>query len=150
MIVQGTVIHCSRFGAVVRLEDGRLGLFRSDEPGMQVVRRASSGGRRPQFSFDVAASGERRVQLSLAKLEGARANDAVGDVVGRAKLGAETSFEQKIIDYLRQTAEWDPRASQAPAARGDDRPRADRLLPFEMRARRQYRDSPERPKRRSR
>jgi hypothetical protein len=145
VILSGTVVHCSRFGAVVRLEDGRLGLYRCDEPGMQTVRRASSGGRRPRFPFDVGESGARRVRLSLAEL-GAESENAVG----RAKLGAEASLEKKIIDYLRQTAERDPRAAQASVVRGDERPRADRLLPFELRARRQYRESPERPKRRKR
>lgn len=131
MIVRGTVIHCSRFGAIVRLDDGRLAMYRSDEPGMSAVRRASSGGRRPQFPFDVTASNANRIELSLAANESEHAS----------------SLDEKIIDYLRQSAERDPRASQAQPARGDERPRADRLLPFELRARRQYRDSPERPKR---
>lgn len=145
MIVRGTVLHCSRFGAVVRLEDGRLALYPSDEPGMAAVRRASSGGRRPQFPFDVDDASARRVRLSLAP-----STNEIDDTPRRADATASSSLEQKIIDYLRQTAEWDPRASQAPAVRGDERPRADRLLPFEMRARRQYRDSAERPRHRKR
>jgi len=145
VIVRGTVLHCSRFGAVVRLEDGRIALYPSDEPGMPAVRRASSGGRRPQFPFDVDDATARRVRLSLAP-----STDQIDDEPRRVDAPASSSLEQKIIDYLRQTAERDPRASQAPAVRGDERPRANRLLPFESRARRQYRDSAERPKRRKR
>ncbi|HYK52359.1 MAG TPA: hypothetical protein VEV38_02405 [Candidatus Eremiobacteraceae bacterium] len=145
MIVRGTILHCSRFGAVVRLEDGRLALYPSDGPGMAAVRRASSGGRRPQFPFDVDSASARRVRLSLAP-----STSEVDDKPRQVDAPASSSLEQKIIDYLRQTAEWDPRASQAPTVRGDERPRADRLLPFELRARRQYRDSPERPRRRKR
>jgi len=144
VIVRGTILHCSRFGAVVRLEDGRLALYPSDGPGMAAVRRASSGGRRPQFPFDVDSASARRVRLSLAPAP------EIDDEPPRAEAPAASSLEQKIIDYLRQTAEWDPRASHAPTVRGDERPRADRLLPFELRARRQYRDSPERPRRRKR
>lgn len=72
------------------------------------------------------------------------------DVVGRAKLGSAASLEQKIIDYLRESAERDPRGAHAAIVRGAERLRADRLLPFESRARRQYRDAQERPGRRKR
>jgi len=145
VIVRGTVLHCSRFGAVVRLDDGRLALYPSDEPGMPAVRRASSGGKRPQFPFDVDDLTSRRLRLSLAP-----STPEIDEGPRRVSAPAASSLEQKIIDYLRQTAEWDPRASQAPAVRGDERLRADRLLPFELRARRQYRDSPERPRKRKR
>ena len=145
MIVRGTVLHCSRFGAVVRLEDGRLALYPSGEPGMPALRRAASGGKRPQFPFDVGDASARRLRLSLAP-SALEIDDEPRHVEGPAA----AALEQKIIDYLRQTAEWDPRASQAPAVRGDERPRADRLLPFELRARRQYRDSAERPRGRKR
>jgi len=141
-VVRGTILHCSRFGAVVRLDDGRLGLLPSDDSAISFVRRAASGGRRPQFAFTVEEEQGRRLRLALA--------DEPESDDGREspRPRPSTTLEQKIIDYLRQTAEWDPRASTTEAPRGSgERPRSDRLLPFEVRARRQYRESPERPRR---
>lgn len=139
--MRGTVLHFSRFGAVVRLDDGRLGLLPSDSLHIAFVRRAAAGGRRPQFAFVVEEGQGRHARLALAE-EPPRDEDRE---VPRVR--SSSSLEQKIIDYLRQTAEWDPRASTSEASRGDERPRSDRLLPFEFRARKQYRDSPERPRR---
>ena len=146
MVVRGTVLHCSRFGAVVRLDDGRLANYPSAEAGIHEIRRASAGGRRPSFAFVVEGRSDGRIRLSLANA----AQSAIDVDEAPAQNATSTSFEEKIIDFLRQTSEWDTRASSAPSARGDERPRADRLLPFELRARRQYRDTPERPKRRKR
>ncbi len=139
--MRGTVLHFSRFGAVVRLEDGRLGLLPSDGSDISFVRRAAAGGRRPQLAFVVEEGQGRHARLALAG-EPARDDDRESP---RAR--TSSSLEQKIIDYLRQTAERDPRASTSEAPRADERPRSDRLLPFEFRARRQYRDTPERPRR---
>ncbi|HXW76667.1 MAG TPA: hypothetical protein VEJ20_04580 [Candidatus Eremiobacteraceae bacterium] len=138
-VVRGTVLHCSRFGAVIRLEDGRLASLLADQPGMALIRRTSTGGRHPQFSFVVEEERGRRVRVGLAD----QADLAQVDDSARAR--ASSSLEQKIIDYLRQTAEWDTRVSES--ARGDEPVRADRLLPFEYRARRQYRETPQRPRR---
>lgn len=107
---------------------------------MSLVRRATTGGRRPQFPFVIEEEQGRRVRLALAA-EPERDDDGKP-----TPTQAQTSLEQKIIDYLRQTAEWDHRASPE-APRGDERARPDRLLPFEYRARRQYRDSAQRPRR---
>lgn len=139
--VRGTVVHCSRFGAVVRLEDGRLGLLPSEGAGMAVVRRAALGGRRPQFPFILEEERGRRVRLSLAE------QPQRDEGTTRRAPAASASLEQKIIDYLRQTAEWDPRITARETTRGEEGSRTERLLPFEFRARRQYRDSPERPRR---
>ena len=141
-VIRGTVLHFSRFGAVVRLEDGRLGLLQSDGSDISFVRRAAAEGRRPQFAFVVGEGQGRHVRLALAN-DPARDDDR--EPPPRAR--TSSSLEQKIIDYLRQTAEWDPRASTSEAPRGDERPRSDRLLPFEFRARKQYRETPERPRR---
>jgi len=126
----------------VRLDGGRLGLLPSDDSAMSFVRRAASGGRRPQFAFSVEDQQGRHLRLALA-------DQPTGDDDREAaRVRSSTTLEQKIIDYLRQTAEWDPRASTTEAPRGaGERPRSDRLLPFEVRARRQYRESPERPRR---
>jgi hypothetical protein len=139
--MRGTVLHFSRFGAVIRLDDGRLGMLPSDSSHIAFVRRAWSGGRRPQFSFVVEEGQGRHARLALAEEPG-RDGDRE---LPRAR--SASTLEQKIIDYLRQTAERDPRASTSEVSRGDERPRSDRLLPFEFRARKQYRDSPERPRR---
>jgi hypothetical protein len=140
-MARGTVLHCSRFGAVVRLEDGRLALLPSDEPGYPVVKRAVTAGNRPEFTFLVTEEG-RRLRIVLADRDVRKEEEQ-----RQPQAGAAASLEQKIIDYLRQTAEWDPRAAISEDPRGAERPRANRLLPFEARARRQYRDSPERPRR---
>jgi hypothetical protein len=140
-VVRGTVLHCSKFGAVVRLDDGRLASLPPDVSGMATIRRASTAGRKPHFPFVIEEEQGRHLRLGLAE-------EAVDvDVESATPVRASSSsLDQKIIDYLRQTAEWDPRATSE-ASRADERPRSDRLLPFEFRARRQYRDSPERPRR---
>jgi len=61
-----------------------------------------------------------------------------------------TSLDDQIIEYLRQTADWDPNGAIASRAQEAKETRADRLLPFETRARRQYRDSPRKPPRKKR
>lgn len=142
IVLRGTVLHCSRFGAVVRLEDGRLALLSSEQPGYAAVRGAATSGRRPDFPFLVEGEG-RRTRISVAHVD---RSDGERSAQPSA---ANASLEQKIIEYLRQTAEWDPRVASAEARR-DEPPRANRLLPFELRARRQYRDSAERPRKRGR
>ncbi len=142
VVLRGTVLHCSRFGAVVRLEDSRLALLPSDRPGYALVRQAATAGRHPDFPFIVEIDG-RRCRISVA-----HAQHAVEDAPRTRAAASSASLEEKIIDYLRQTAEWDDRIGTSETPRGDEPPRANRLLPFEFRARRQYRDSPERPKRR--
>ena len=142
IVLRGTVLHCSRFGAVVRLEDGRLALLASDQPGYTVVRGAATAGRRPDFPFHVEEEG-RRTRISVAHLERSDAERSAQPAAANA------SLEQKIIEYMRQTAEWDPRAATAETRR-DEPQRAKRLLPFELRARRQYRDAAERPRKRGR
>jgi hypothetical protein len=145
--MRGTVLHCSRFGAVIRLEDGRLALMPAEQEGMSAVRRATTGGRRPQFPFVIEEDSGRHVRLALAESahRGVDEDDEASSSSPPAR--ASSSLEQKIIDYLRQSAERDPRAAAAEMARADERGRPDRLLPFEYRARRQYRESPERPRR---
>ena len=141
MVTRGTVLHCTRFGAVVRLDDGRIAMLPADDAGMAAVRRAATAGRRPAFPFIVENAPGQRLRIAVAEYDREEPNATV------RMRPASSTLEQKIIDYLRQTAEWDPRVGAQESARGDSVPRADRLLPFEMRARRQYRESPQRPKR---
>ena len=140
--MRGTVLHCTRFGAVVRLDDGRLAMLPAEGLGMSTVRRAVTGGRRPAFPFVVDDEVGKRPRIALAVDD----RDEPRETAARTR-PASSSLEQKIIDYLRQTAEWDPRVGAQEVTRGDTVPRADRLLPFELRARRQYRESPQRPPR---
>ncbi len=105
------------------------------------MRRAAGGGRRPRFEFLVEELERRRVRVSLVQ-----GSDAAREVELVARQQSST-LEEKIIDYLRQTAEWDPNERIAQRAQAVANVRADRLLPFEVRARRQYRESPKRPPR---
>lgn len=137
--VLGTVLACSRFGCVVRLEDGRLASLPAGAPGLDEIRRAAIGRRRPQFSFVVEEQVGRRTRVGLAPDRDRQA--------AAPTLSATSSLEEKIIDYLRQTAEWDPDGRIAERAQAGATVRGERLLPFELRARRQYRESAKRPPR---
>jgi hypothetical protein len=137
-LVLGTAVHCSRFGCVVRLEDGRIANLSPAQPGHDVVKRALRGGARRRFGFlvDDAAG---RLQLRLAPEQ--------SETDAATAQARASSLDEKIIDYLRQTTEWDPKGAIAEQAQQKPQPRADRLLPFEMRARPQYRDTKKRPPR---
>jgi hypothetical protein len=139
--VNGTAVHCSRFGCVVRLDDGRLANLAPSEPGHAAVRRALAGGKRARFGFMLEES-DGRPRLSLAPDQ--------PDVETPVTQTQTSTLDEKIIDYLRQTADWDPKGAIAEQAYQTGPPRADRLLPFEMRARRQYRESAKRPPRKKR
>lgn len=140
---RGSVLHCSRFGCIIRLDDGRLAFMPAGESGMDMVRRAAGGGRHPQFPFNVVEEEGRRVRVRLAS-ESRPADQPRPSQPTSGKLSS--SLEQKIIDFWRQTAEWDRNAGsvevEEPALQ-----RADRLLPFAVRTRRQYRESPKRGRR---
>jgi hypothetical protein len=129
--VRGNVVHCSRFGCVVRLEDGRLGVLPAGEAGIELVKRAVSAGRHPTFPFAVAEQQGRRLRLALVH--------AADEMPQRHA----SSLEEKIIDFWRQVSDWDRNAGRVDT----DEPKAKRtprLLPFEERAPRQYREMPKR------
>ena len=113
----------------------------ASDAGIDTVRRAAGGGRRPQFSFVATQELGGRIRLSLVA-----AQEDAAEFAPPVPESAST-LDQKIIDYLRQTEEWDPDGHLARAAQSQEPPRADRLLPFEFRARRQYRDDPRRGRR---
>jgi cellobiose-specific phosphotransferase system component IIA len=126
---------------LVRLDDGRFATFPSTETGIEMLRRAATEAHRPQFPFIIAEERGRHLRLQLAMQH-------VPDVYGAATLGAarlSATLEQKIIDFWRQTSDWDRNAGSVELQQ--QVPRVERLLPFEMRARRQYRESPKRPRR---
>jgi hypothetical protein len=152
--VKGIVLHCGKYGCIVRLEDGRLANLPAAESAHGGIRRALAAKRRPEFAFEVAEA-DGRLMLRLApKEEPSHEQDA--DVALErssspvADVSAATPLDQKIIEYLRQTADWDPNGAIASRAQETKQTRADRLLPFEARARRQYRDTPKKPPRKKR
>lgn len=146
--VRGTVLHCGRYGCIVRLDDGRIANLPSSEAGHGSVRRALSGNRRPTFPFFVTEDeGWLRLQLATSAEE---ADEKPDRTPSADAVSASTPLDQKIIDYLKQTEDWDPNGTIAGRAQESKQTRADRLLPFEMRARRQYRDSPKKPPRKKR
>lgn len=145
--VRGNVIHCGRFGCVVRLDDGRLATLPSSERGIDLIRRALGAGRHPQFPFVIERAEGRRVRVALAATPEPAAPDEADQPAPAPGTRFSTSLEQKIIDFWRQVSDWDRNAGRV----DEDEPalrRADRLRPFEERAPRQYRDTPKRPRRR--
>ena len=140
--VRGNVLHCSRFGCVVRLDDGRFATLPSSERGIDIIKRALGAGRRPQFPFVIAEESGRRVRLALATVSEKEATASAPTTPGRFS----ASLEQKIIDFWRQVSEWDRNAGRVDEEEPELR-RADRLRPFEERAPRQYRDTVKRPRR---
>jgi hypothetical protein len=141
--VRGNVLHCSRFGCVVRLDDGRFATLPSSERGIDIIKRALGAGRRPQFPFVIAEANGRRVRLALATVS-EKESTASPEPAAPGRFSA--SLEQKIIDFWRQVSEWDRNAGRVDEEEPELR-RADRLRPFEERAPRQYRDTVKRSRR---
>ena len=93
-VIRGTVVQAGRFGAVVRLEDGRLATVAPDASCFPAIRRAVTERRRPAFDFEIVDESGGRPRVALA-----------------TDRESSSTFEQKIADYLRQTAQWDPRGA---------------------------------------
>jgi hypothetical protein len=93
-VIRGTVVQAGRFGAVVRLEDGRLATVAPDASCFPAIRRAVTERRRPMFDFEIVDESSGRPRVALA-----------------SERASNSTFEQKIADYLRQTAQWDPRGA---------------------------------------
>jgi hypothetical protein len=143
--VRGHVVHCGRFGCIVRLEDGRLGVLAASELGIDTVKRAVGSGQHPSFPFAIAEQNGRRVRLQLARATalGSPASPAPNEQPVRRRL--LSSFEEKIIDFWRQASDWDRNAGRVEP---DERmnKRTERLLPFEERAPREHTESFRRPR----
>jgi len=146
--VKGAVLHCGKYGCIVRLEDGRLANLPAAAAAQAGIRRALAAERRPAFSFIVTET-ESWPVLSLAP-DGSAASADDDEETDPSDDSPTTSLDDQIIEYLRQTADWDPNGAIASRAHEAKETRADRLLPFEARARRQYRDSPRKPPRKKR
>jgi len=136
--LRGTVLQCGRFGCVVRLEDGRFALLPDNDRKLDAVRRTVGLGLHPRLDFAIEGDERGRPRLTLA---------TAGETAAEPAARLASLLEEKIINYLRQTADWDPDGAAAQRALKAEAPRSDRLLPFEMRARRQLRDAPEKPRR---
>jgi hypothetical protein len=93
-VIRGTVVQAGRFGAVVRLEDGRLATVAPDASCFPAIRRALTERRRPTFDFEIVDESGGRPRVALA-----------------SDRASNSTIEQKIADYLRQTAQWDPRGA---------------------------------------
>jgi len=98
MTLLGTVINIHRFGAAVRLADGRLASVPASE---LEAHRAT---------FQESLSAHRR--LRLAAREGGHGlcvvlADFVTDEPSATSLTDEV-FEERLADYLRETEEWAP------------------------------------------
>ena len=146
--VKGAVLHCGKYGCIVRLEDGRLANLPAAAASQAGIRRALAAERRPAFSFIVTET-ENWPVLSVAP-DGSTADAEDDESETPPSDSPTTKLDDQIIDYLRQTADWDPKGASASRAHEAKETRADRLLPFEKRARRQYRDSPRKPPRKKR
>jgi hypothetical protein len=146
--ISGTVLSCGRYGCVVRLDDGRIANLPSSEPSHADVRRAASHGRRPHLRFIVSEK-DGWLTLRLADEEPTQPAEPASPA-SEGGPADDSNLDEKIIDYLRQTEDWDPKGAIASRAHEAKQARADRLLPFEMRARRQYRESPKKPPRKKR
>jgi hypothetical protein len=99
-IIRGTVVQAGRFGAVVRLQDGRLATVAPDASCFPTIRRAVTERRRPEFDFEIVDESGGRPRVALAS-----------DRAASDRAGSNATFEQKIAEYLRQTAQWDPRGA---------------------------------------
>jgi hypothetical protein len=157
MLVKGIVLHCGKYGCVVRLEDGKLANLPAAEAAHARIRRVLASKRRPEFVFEVIdENGWRTVRiaqnesLDVALERSSSDPNVVLERSSSPDVSASTPLDQKIIEYLRQTADWDPNGAIASRAHEAKQTRADRLLPFEARARRQYRDTPKKPPRKKR
>jgi hypothetical protein len=141
--LRGQVVHCGRFGCVVKLEDGRFGILPASDRGLDDVRRVLASGRRPNFPFSVEQDDGRHVRLSLGTASTATSRPHFSQAEP-APEKFSSSLEQKIIDFWRQASEWDRNAGRLETDDIFNRP--ERLLPFEERAPRQYRDLPNKPR----
>jgi hypothetical protein len=98
MTLLGTVINLHRFGAAVRLEDGRLASVSAAEVDAHRAMFEESFVAHRSLRLVVRDSG-RGVSAVLA--------DFIDAEVEASNLRAE-AFEERMADYLRETEEWAP------------------------------------------
>src|SRR5208282_687211 len=96
MTLFGTVISLHRFGATVRLEDGRLAAIPLREVDAHRANFEESYTRRRNLPLEVRDEG-RRCSASLA-----------GRMQTPAPELTDEAFEQRLAEYLRETEDWAP------------------------------------------
>ena len=134
--MKGVALHCGRYGCVIKLSDGRFANLAASEGGHALVRRSLTVRRRPEFDFIVSGD-ERRPRLHVAQSEAPEISAAHAVTAPARPADAQTSLDEKIIEYLRQTAEWDPTGALASRAIEQKKVRAERMtMTSELRARR--------------
>ena len=136
--MKGVALHCGRYGCVIKLEDGRFANLPASEAGHGLVRRSLAAQRHPEFEFIVSGD-ERWPRLTFAQSdapEPVAARPSSAPAAARAP-DAQSSLDEKIIEYLRQTADWDPTGAIASRAIEQKKVRAERMtVASDLRARR--------------
>ena len=103
-MTSGRVINLHRFGATVRLEDGRLAVIPASEVAAHRASLESSLMRRRKLRFAVHESG-----LGLgATLAPDTFEEPVIPRSGDAPPLTDDAFEERLANYLRETEEWAP------------------------------------------
>ncbi|MBV8172852.1 MAG: hypothetical protein JO219_13075 [Candidatus Eremiobacteraeota bacterium] len=123
--MKGTVLSCNRYGCVVRLADGRIGNLPSSDPQFAQLKRALSRSQRPRMDFSVAErDGWLLLTTAAESAEPTRAERAAPVERIRA---SDASLDEKIIEYLRQTEDWDPHNGLAARVQDAKEARAARI-----------------------
>ncbi len=98
MTLLGTVINLHRFGAAVRLADGRL----ASVPASEVDAHRAT--------YEESYAAQRSLRLAIRDVEKGLCvvlADFVGAEPDAPNLNDEV-FEERLADYLRETEEWAP------------------------------------------
>jgi hypothetical protein len=127
--MKGTVVSCSRYGCVVRLADGRIGSLPSTDPHFAQLKKVVSKAARPRLDFDVAdGEGWRILAVATERDADTRSDaDALQPPPSSSAETAGASLDDKIIEYLRQTEEWDPHSALAARVQEAKEARATRM-----------------------
>ena len=96
MTLFGTVISLHRFGATVRLENGRLAAIPLHELDAHRANYEESFMRRRNLPLEVLDEGN-RLSATLA-----------GRTAAPAPALTDEAFEERLAEYLRETQDWAP------------------------------------------
>jgi hypothetical protein len=150
--MRGVVLQCGRYGCIIKLADGRFANLSTSDAGHALVKRSLSAQRRPEFEFEATDDHWPRVRVSErsdvalepdvplkpdAVLERSSSNESKVALERSSSPSSESTLDDKIIDYLRQTSDWDPTGAVASRALDNKKSRAERLsTAADLRARR--------------
>ena len=96
MTLLGTVINLHRFGATVRLADGRLAAVPQRDLDAHRGTYETSFNERSNLALEIRAKGNR-----LSAVLAGRAQQPAPSLTDEA-------FEARLADYLRETQDWAP------------------------------------------